>query len=90
MGVLARAISSPSPARAPKLTPVHTRNAPAAAQVFGYTLALYGLNMYHAYRALRGQDMALSALALHAATDNGMKVMAAGMMALCFFFAVPG
>ncbi len=56
----------------------------------GYTLALYGLNMYHAYRALRGQDMALSALALHAATDNGMKVMAAGMMALCFFFAVPG
>ena len=48
-------------------------------------MALFGLNMYHAYRALRGQDMAFNALAWHAATDNGMKVMLLGMVGLTFF-----
>ena len=60
--------------------------------MFGYTLALYGLNMYHAYRALprgEGQTLSLAALAWHAATDNGMKVMGAGMVGL-LFFAQPG
>ena len=58
-------------------------------QVAGYTLALYGLNMYHAYRGLKGGVVQFYSLALHAATDNSMKVMLLGMLAL-LFVAQPG
>jgi len=47
--------------------------------------------MYHGYRAApkrqdgQGQDVELPALARHAATDRGMQIMGAGMLALSFF-----
>lgn len=54
-------------------------------QVAGYTLALYGLNMYHGYRsAPKGSIPELSSLARHAATDRNMAVMAGGMLLLLF------
>lgn len=55
-------------------------------QVAGYTLALYGLNMYHHYRAAPkgGAPPAFGSLSLHAATDKAMMVMGAGMVALLF------
>lgn len=58
-------------------------------QVFGYTLALYGLNMYHLYRACKGQGpggvpIQLDHLAKDAATDRTMSAMAAGMVVLLF------
>ena len=52
-------------------------------------MALYGLNMYHAYRGLKGGVVQFYSLALHAATDNSMKVMLLGMLAL-LFVAQPG
>ena len=52
----------------------------------GYTLALYGLNMYHGYRAWP-KDGSMGPLnfrdiAIHAATDRNMQVMAGGMLLL--------
>lgn len=51
-------------------------------QVFGYTLALYGLNMYHGYRKGMGGVINLQQLAKEAATDRVMMTMGAGMLAL--------
>jgi len=52
----------------------------------GYTLALYGLNMYHGYRAWPKDGSAgaikFRELAWVAATDLNMRVMAGGMLAL--------
>lgn len=53
-------------------------------QVAGYSLALYGLNMYHIFRANKGA-VPFASLAHEAATDRNMIVMGAGMVALMFF-----
>ena len=55
-------------------------------QVGGYTLALYGLNMYHGYRSggPKGVVLNFAALAQHAATDRNMMVMGGGMFLLLF------
>lgn len=63
-------------------------------QVVGYTLALYGLNMYHLYKAAVGKSGGsgsgaepphLPTLAKQAATDKGMLAMACGMAVLLLF-----
>lgn len=51
--------------------------------MFGYLVALYGLNCYHIYRGCKG-NIELPVLAKQAATNKSMAVMAAGMVALSF------
>ena len=55
-------------------------------QIAGYTLALYGLNMYHGYRAWPKDGSAgpinFRELSWVAATDMNMRVMVFGMVAL--------
>jgi drug/metabolite transporter (DMT)-like permease len=63
-------------------------------QIGGYTLALYGLNCYHLYRACKGVGpgggpVEVLALAKDAASDRNMAAMAGGMVLLAFM-AVPG
>jgi len=63
-------------------------------QIGGYTLALYGLNCYHLYRACKGLGpgggpVEVLALAKDAASDRNMAAMAGGMVLLAFM-AVPG
>jgi hypothetical protein len=58
-------------------------------QVGGYTLALYGLNMYHRFKAGHGRDpvtgeVPFGKLAREAATDKVMTVMASGLVMLLF------
>ena len=59
---------------------------PRPAQVGGYALALFGLNMYQLLKA-RPKDapLALPALAREAATNKQAIVMAAGALVLAFF-----
>jgi hypothetical protein len=58
-------------------------------QVMGYSLALYGLNMYHLYRGCKGMGpggvpLELATLAKDAASDRNMAAMMAGMVVLMF------
>ena len=58
-------------------------------QVVGYTLALYGLNMYHRFKSGHGRDpitgeVPFAKLAKEAATDKVMMVMASGLVVLLF------
>ncbi len=52
-------------------------------QVVGYALALYGLSMYHKFKAGM-HDVPFIKLAKDAATDKVMMVMAAGLVLLLF------
>jgi hypothetical protein len=64
----------------------HTRSSPPPfflPQVFGYLLALYGLNCYHIFRSTKG-NIEVVPLFTQAATNKSMAVMAAGMVALSF------
>lgn len=66
--------------------PLHPRTPTPLTQIGGYTLALYGLNMYHGYRAWP-KDGSMGApvfreIAWHAATDRLMQVMGGGMLLL--------
>ena len=58
-------------------------------QVAGYTLALFGLNMYHRFTSGHGRDpvtgeIPFPKLAREAATDKVMMVMASGLVLLLF------
>jgi hypothetical protein len=70
-------LASPTPPPSPPTLPS------SHPQVVGYALALYGLSMYHKFKAGM-HDVPFIKLAKDAATDKVMMVMAAGLVLLLF------
>jgi hypothetical protein len=51
-------------------------------QIFGYALALYGLSMYHKFKASPSGEIPFGVLAREAATDKITGVMVGGLLLL--------
>ncbi len=77
-GLHLHTLTSPSRPDSPSF-PTHSSHP----QVVGYALALYGLSMYHKFKAGM-HDVPFIKLAKDAATDKVMMVMAAGLVLLLF------